>query len=144
MWNSCLVTFDATVICNIYCFLLGLWLFYHLQLWTISEAFSQVNFISEVKKIGSAAPDLDQSSICGVWKIDDTENSFSTQTFRIKYARQDVYLCMMVSFNLSRSKSVVMIFLSFLLFLRVYLSRNQIIIFSCHCADYLGPLDYTT
>ncbi|CAI8599941.1 unnamed protein product [Vicia faba] len=52
------------------------------------------------------APDLDQSSICGVWKIDDTENSFSTQTFRIKYARQDVYLCMMISFILSRNKSV--------------------------------------
>ncbi|CAJ2643167.1 unnamed protein product [Trifolium pratense] len=52
------------------------------------------------------APDLDQSSIYGAWKIDDTENSFSTQTFRIKYAKQDVHLCMMITFNLSRSKSV--------------------------------------
>ncbi|GAU14295.1 hypothetical protein TSUD_308540 [Trifolium subterraneum] len=52
------------------------------------------------------APGLDQSSIYGAWKIDDTENSFSTQTFRIKYAKQDVYLCMMIAFNLSRSKSV--------------------------------------
>ncbi|KAK2392444.1 protein FAM135B [Trifolium repens] len=52
------------------------------------------------------APDVDQSSIYGAWKIDDTENSFSTQTFRIKYAKQDVHLCMMIAFNLSRSKSV--------------------------------------
>ncbi|PNY12129.1 protein FAM135A [Trifolium pratense] len=52
------------------------------------------------------SPDLDQSSIYGAWKIDDTENSFSTQTFRIKYAKQDVHLCMMIAFNLSRSKSV--------------------------------------
>ncbi|RHN70927.1 putative protein FAM135 [Medicago truncatula] len=52
------------------------------------------------------APDLDQSSIYGAWKIDDTENSFSTQTFRIKYARQDVHLCMMISFDLSRSRSM--------------------------------------
>ncbi|XP_012571425.1 uncharacterized protein [Cicer arietinum] len=52
------------------------------------------------------APDLDQSNFYGVWKIDDTENSFSTPTFRIKYAKQDVHLCMMISFNLSRSRSM--------------------------------------
>ncbi|XP_061352978.1 uncharacterized protein LOC133297794 isoform X1 [Gastrolobium bilobum] len=49
------------------------------------------------------APDLDPSSINGVWRIDDTDNSFSTPTFRIKYARQDIHLYMMISFNLSHS-----------------------------------------
>ncbi|XP_065865800.1 uncharacterized protein [Euphorbia lathyris] len=37
----------------------------------------------------------------GVWRIDDVENSFSTQPFMIKYAKQDVYLSIMVSFVLS-------------------------------------------
>ncbi|KAG7596488.1 Alpha/Beta hydrolase fold [Arabidopsis suecica] len=36
----------------------------------------------------------------GVWKIDDKDSSFLTQPFRIKYARQDVRLCMMVSFTM--------------------------------------------
>ncbi|XP_010458322.1 PREDICTED: protein FAM135B-like isoform X1 [Camelina sativa] len=36
----------------------------------------------------------------GVWKIDDKDNSFLSQPFRIKYARQDVRLCMMVSFTM--------------------------------------------
>jgi hypothetical protein len=35
-----------------------------------------------------------------VWKIDDKDSSFLTQPFRIKYARQDVRLCMMVSFTM--------------------------------------------
>uniref|UniRef100_A0A1J3IMM7 DUF676 domain-containing protein n=1 Tax=Noccaea caerulescens TaxID=107243 RepID=A0A1J3IMM7_NOCCA len=45
---------------------------------------------------------LDSSSndSYGVWKIDDKDNSFLTQPFRIKYARQDVRLCMMVSFTM--------------------------------------------
>ena len=37
----------------------------------------------------------------GVWRIDDTDNSFSTQPFRIKYARQDVLLSIMISFDLA-------------------------------------------
>ncbi|KAK7282940.1 hypothetical protein RIF29_12075 [Crotalaria pallida] len=49
------------------------------------------------------APDLGPSSIYGMWRIDDTDNSFSTQPFRIKYARQDIHLCMMITFNLARS-----------------------------------------
>uniref|UniRef100_A0A804RCS5 Protein FAM135B n=1 Tax=Zea mays TaxID=4577 RepID=A0A804RCS5_MAIZE len=36
----------------------------------------------------------------GIWKIDDVDNSFHTQPFRIKYARQDIYLSVMVSFNI--------------------------------------------
>ncbi|ESW09271.1 hypothetical protein PHAVU_009G113900 [Phaseolus vulgaris] len=51
-------------------------------------------------------PDLDPSNIYGVWRIDDTDNSFSTQSFRIKYARQDVHLYLMTVFNLPRNKLV--------------------------------------
>ncbi|CAJ1935963.1 unnamed protein product [Sphenostylis stenocarpa] len=36
-----------------------------------------------------------------VWMIDDTDNSFSTPPFHIKYARQDVFLAIMISFYLS-------------------------------------------
>lgn len=64
----------------------------------------------------SAVPDLDPSSMYGAWRIDDTDNSFSTQSFRIKYARQDVHLYMMIVFNLPRSKFVVIITLSDLFF----------------------------
>uniref|UniRef100_A0A7N2RF62 DUF676 domain-containing protein n=1 Tax=Quercus lobata TaxID=97700 RepID=A0A7N2RF62_QUELO len=45
-------------------------------------------------------PDLGSDDVYGVWRIDDTDNSFSTQPFRIKYARQDVLLSIMISFNL--------------------------------------------
>ncbi|XP_057958995.1 uncharacterized protein LOC131151678 isoform X1 [Malania oleifera] len=50
------------------------------------------------------APDLDSDDRLGVWRIDDTDNSFLTQPFRIKYARQDVLLSVMISFNLSLGK----------------------------------------
>lgn len=50
------------------------------------------------------APDLGPEDISGVWRIDDDENSFCTQPFRIKYARQDVLLSVMVSFNLPLGK----------------------------------------
>ncbi|KAH7575665.1 hypothetical protein JRO89_XS02G0187000 [Xanthoceras sorbifolium] len=50
------------------------------------------------------APELAAEDTYGVWRIDDTENSFSTQPFRIKYSRQDVYLSIMIAFNLSVSK----------------------------------------
>ncbi|KAF3571316.1 hypothetical protein F2Q69_00063630 [Brassica cretica] len=46
------------------------------------------------------APDSSSNDSSGVWKIDDKDNSFLTQPFRIKYARQDVRLCMMVSFTM--------------------------------------------
>lgn len=48
-----------------------------------------------------AAPDMTSDDIFGVWRIDDIEQSFSTQPFRIKYARQDVLLSVMISFNLN-------------------------------------------
>lgn len=49
-------------------------------------------------------PDLGSDDINGFWRIDDTDNSFFTQPFRIRYARQDVLLSVMVSFNLSLAK----------------------------------------
>ncbi|XP_024525450.1 uncharacterized protein LOC9659903 [Selaginella moellendorffii] len=36
-----------------------------------------------------------------VWHISDTDHSFCTRPFKIKYARQDVFLAMMVSFSLA-------------------------------------------
>ncbi|KAE8658803.1 putative 2-oxoglutarate/Fe(II)-dependent dioxygenase-like [Hibiscus syriacus] len=36
----------------------------------------------------------------GVWKIDEKDNSFATQPFRVKYARQDVLLFTIVAFDL--------------------------------------------
>ncbi|XP_008781421.1 uncharacterized protein LOC103701215 isoform X2 [Phoenix dactylifera] len=50
------------------------------------------------------APDAAPDDIFGVWRIDDADHSFSTQPFRIKYARQDVLLSVMVSFNLTIGK----------------------------------------
>ncbi|WVY90777.1 hypothetical protein V8G54_036291 [Vigna mungo] len=55
-----------------------------------------------------AAHDLHASSIYGIWRIDDTDNSFSSQPFRIKYARQDIHLCMMISFKLSLTRFEVL------------------------------------
>ncbi|XVF39715.1 hypothetical protein PTKIN_Ptkin01aG0055400 [Pterospermum kingtungense] len=46
------------------------------------------------------APNLVSDEGCGIWRIDDTDNSFSTQPFRIKYAKQDVHLSIMVAFDL--------------------------------------------
>ncbi|XP_051133330.1 uncharacterized protein LOC127252978 isoform X2 [Andrographis paniculata] len=46
------------------------------------------------------APDLGSNDIIGVWRIDDTDHSFSTPPFRIRYARQDILLAMMVSFSI--------------------------------------------
>ncbi|KAJ9558892.1 hypothetical protein OSB04_013506 [Centaurea solstitialis] len=50
------------------------------------------------------APDLGSDEVLGVWKIDDTDHSFSSQPFRIRYARQDILLSVMISFNLSLGK----------------------------------------
>lgn len=50
------------------------------------------------------APDVGADDVYGVWRIDDTDHSFSTQPFRIKYARQDVLLSVMIAFNLSLGK----------------------------------------
>ncbi|KHG18911.1 Uncharacterized protein F383_24156 [Gossypium arboreum] len=38
------------------------------------------------------APNVGSDDVYGVWRIDDTDNSFATRPFRIKYAKQDVLL----------------------------------------------------
>uniref|UniRef100_A0A453HMF2 Uncharacterized protein n=1 Tax=Aegilops tauschii subsp. strangulata TaxID=200361 RepID=A0A453HMF2_AEGTS len=50
------------------------------------------------------ATDIGAKRACGFWKIDDVDNSFYTQPFRIKYARQDIYLSLMVSFYIPNSQ----------------------------------------
>lgn len=51
------------------------------------------------------APDLGSDDVIGgFWRIDDTDHSFSTPPFRIRYARQDIRLAMLVSFYLSLRK----------------------------------------
>ncbi|CAA2982444.1 FAM135B-like [Olea europaea subsp. europaea] len=62
------------------------------------------SLVTPARVIQYEAPELGSDDVHGVWRIDDTDNSFSTQPFRIKYARQDILLSMMVSFNLSLSK----------------------------------------
>ncbi|KAE8659207.1 Serine esterase family protein, putative isoform 4 [Hibiscus syriacus] len=49
----------------------------------------------------------------GVWKIDEKDNSFATQPFRIKYARQDVLLFTMVAFDLPLKGKEVAVILKF-------------------------------
>lgn len=66
----------------------------------------------------NAAPDLCPADIYGIWRINDVDNSFSTQPFRIKYTRQDVVLSIMVAFNFSLRKFEVLIF-----FLLILLSK---------------------
>ncbi|GLT93665.1 hypothetical protein SLE2022_114460 [Rubroshorea leprosula] len=52
------------------------------------------------------APSLgSDAAVNGVWRIDDKDNSFSTQPFQIKYARQDVPISIMVAFDLPLSKN---------------------------------------
>ncbi|XP_019441037.1 PREDICTED: protein FAM135B-like isoform X2 [Lupinus angustifolius] len=46
-------------------------------------------------------PEVGSGNLCRIWMIDDTDNSFSTPPFQIKYARQDVFLSIMISFYLS-------------------------------------------
>ncbi|URE28170.1 serine esterase family protein [Musa troglodytarum] len=41
------------------------------------------------------APNTVSDDLLGVWRIDDADHSFSTQPFKIKYARQDVPLSVM-------------------------------------------------
>ncbi|KAK9096813.1 hypothetical protein Sjap_022310 [Stephania japonica] len=53
------------------------------------------------------APELGPDENLVVWRIDDVDNSFCTQPFRIKYARQDVPLSIMISFNLSLQRHQV-------------------------------------
>lgn len=53
------------------------------------------------------APSMGSDDSYGIWRIDDVDNSFSTQPFKIRYARQDVPLSVMIAFNLSLSNREV-------------------------------------
>uniref|UniRef100_A0A0D9XX67 DUF676 domain-containing protein n=1 Tax=Leersia perrieri TaxID=77586 RepID=A0A0D9XX67_9ORYZ len=59
---------------------------------------------SPARVVQYEAPDVGADDALGIWKIDDADNSFYTQPFRIKYARQDIYLSVMVSFNIFNSE----------------------------------------
>ncbi|KAI3697053.1 hypothetical protein L6452_29776 [Arctium lappa] len=70
--------------------------------WEDSDYVSSLGTPSRVVQYD--APDLGSDDALGVWKIDDTDHSFSSQPFRIRYARQDILLSVMISFNLSLGK----------------------------------------
>lgn len=59
---------------------------------------------SPARVVQYEASDVGADDALGIWKIDDADNSFYTQPFRIKYARQDIYLSVMVSFNIFNSE----------------------------------------
>ncbi|XP_071721425.1 uncharacterized protein [Rutidosis leptorrhynchoides] len=67
--------------------------------WEDSEYASLVGTPSRVVQYD--APVLGSDDVLGVWKIDDMDHSFSSQPFRIRYARQDILLSVMIAFNLS-------------------------------------------
>lgn len=79
---------------------------YQIKITVRWEDHENVSFGIPARIVQYEVPDLDPTSMYGAWRIDDTDNSFSTQSFRIKYARQDVHLYMMIVFNLPRSKFV--------------------------------------
>ncbi|KAG5122286.1 hypothetical protein JHK84_040626 [Glycine max] len=55
------------------------------------------------------APEVGADNLCEVLMIDDKDNSFSTPSFRIRYARQDVILAIMISFY-GKSSAVILNF----------------------------------
>uniref|UniRef100_A0ACD5YCH1 Uncharacterized protein n=2 Tax=Avena sativa TaxID=4498 RepID=A0ACD5YCH1_AVESA len=59
---------------------------------------------SPARVVQYEAPDVGADDALGIWRIDDADNSFYTQPFRIKYARQDIYLSVMVSFNIHNTE----------------------------------------
>nr|XP_043633242.1 uncharacterized protein LOC122604412 [Erigeron canadensis] len=70
--------------------------------WEDSEFTSSPGSPSRV--VQYKASELGYNDILGSWRIDDIDNSFLSQPFRIRYARQDIFLCVMISFNLSLGK----------------------------------------
>ncbi|KAK4394594.1 hypothetical protein Sango_1613700 [Sesamum angolense] len=71
------------------------------------------------------APDLGSDDVYGVWRIDDRDHSFSTQPFRIRYARQDI-LSLMVSFTLQGPCTSAVILKFELLYTPVLENRSNI------------------
>lgn len=67
--------------------------------------------------------ELGCDDVIGAWTIDDLDNSFLSQPFRIRYARQDIFLCVMIFFNLSLGKNQVFFYLSSFSFTLVLITR---------------------
>ncbi|KAM7250422.1 hypothetical protein ACFE04_022305 [Oxalis oulophora] len=67
--------------------------------WEDSD-FNHTTFGIPARVVQYQVPDKVGEDVNRIWMIDDTDNSFSTHPFRIRYARQDVFLSIMVSFNL--------------------------------------------
>ncbi|XP_074296521.1 uncharacterized protein LOC141626767 isoform X1 [Silene latifolia] len=59
------------------------------------------------KVVQYEAPNSGSSDGYGFWRINDVDNSFATQPFKIRYARQDVPLSVMIAFNVSLSNHEV-------------------------------------
>ncbi|GKB68798.1 FAM135B-like protein [Tanacetum coccineum] len=74
------------------------------KLISVAEPCACIGFTLSVTSLHAISPDLGADNFLGVWKIDDTDHSFSSQPFRIRYARQDILLSVMISFNLSLGK----------------------------------------
>ena len=76
-------------------------------IWSLSEATATTNF-GELILFGNwyAGPDVKRGEADTVWRIDDSESSFHTRPFKIRYSRQDVLLQEMVSFHLKVGKQV--------------------------------------
>ncbi|KAL6870917.1 hypothetical protein ACP4OV_014765 [Aristida adscensionis] len=60
--------------------------------------------VAQYEVVDCAALDIGVKGSFGYWKIDDVDNSFYTQPFLVKYARQDIYLSIMVSFYMPNSE----------------------------------------
>ncbi|KAL7199346.1 hypothetical protein ACSBR2_021602 [Camellia fascicularis] len=77
---------------------------YQIKITMRSEDNNNASIATPARVVQYQAPDLGSDDVYGVWRIDDVDHSFSTPPFRIKYARQDVLLSVMISFNLSIAK----------------------------------------
>ena len=54
-----------------------------------------------------AASDVGADDALGIWKIDDVDNSFHTQLFRIKYARQDTVMLIQIKGDMSKCQPIM-------------------------------------
>uniref|UniRef100_A0A2N9HKI7 Uncharacterized protein n=1 Tax=Fagus sylvatica TaxID=28930 RepID=A0A2N9HKI7_FAGSY len=84
-----------------------------------------------------SAPELSSDNFHGGgWRIDDTDNSFSTQPFRIRNARQDVFLSVLISFNLALGlscrllwKDALLLFMNSVFLLKLFWEFILIVLF---------------
>jgi hypothetical protein len=57
--------------------------------------------------VDCVASDVGVDDALGIWKIDDVDNSFHTQPFRIKYARQDTVMLIQIKGDMSKCQPIV-------------------------------------